>query len=44
MRTEMTETTDAVQPFFRTGNYRPVTEEVSATDLPAEGPYQASLS
>ncbi len=33
----MTEAADAVLPFFRTGNYRPVADELTATDLPIEG-------
>ncbi len=39
----MTEATDAVLPFFRTGNYRPVADELTAIDLPVEGAIPPAL-
>jgi carotenoid cleavage dioxygenase-like enzyme len=33
----MTEAAETVVPFFRTGNYQPVTDELTAFDLPVEG-------
>ncbi|WP_343603130.1 carotenoid oxygenase family protein [Mycobacterium sp.] len=33
----MTEAADAVAPFFRTGNYAPVADELTAFDLPVDG-------
>jgi carotenoid cleavage dioxygenase-like enzyme len=40
----MTQASDTVVPFFRTGNYAPVTDELTAFDLPVEGAIPAELT
>jgi len=40
----MTQPADTVTPFFRTGNYAPVTDELTAFDLPVEGAIPPELN
>ena len=40
----MTEAAETVVPFFRTGNYAPVHDELTAYDLPVEGAIPAELN
>jgi carotenoid cleavage dioxygenase-like enzyme len=40
----MTQPVDTVAPFFRTGNYAPVTDELTAFDLPVDGAIPPELN
>jgi carotenoid cleavage dioxygenase len=40
----MTQASDTVVPFFRTGNYTPVTDELTAFDLPVHGAIPPELN